>query len=330
MALQAALLRHGGGVAPAAVSSSVRLLCVRSTAAVAMALDASENDSYAAIRADGRGDRSKSASSLRADLGSGAALGSITGATSNESTADVADPAMRRAQLLGGKSRFYDTVTVVQYTPEQGTASVTGSGDDARPSNITASVSSSSSGSGSGSSSSESSRTSSPSSNSSSDGQIHYQLLLGRHPVRTPAKQLLLLPSRALALAVAAEWEWLPRGRPAPHLMPLTSLAATALDQPREPARVIDALLTYLHTDAACVRYEPGPLASRQAQVLDPLLAWAGTERGWALSPSHSIAGAPQSMSTEIAVRDYLTGEEGMRALSARCSAAALLQQLWL
>lgn len=37
--------------------------------------------------------------------------------------------------------------------------------------------------------------------------------------------------------------------------------------QPKPRARVIDDLLKYVHTDAACVRYEPGPLATRQAQV---------------------------------------------------------------
>jgi ATP synthase F1 complex assembly factor 2 len=65
-----------------------------------------------------------------------------------------------------------------------------------------------------------------------------YQLLLRKYPIKTPAKKLLVLPTRSLALAVAAEWEWLPKGRPVPHLMPLMSLAATAIDQPREKPKV--------------------------------------------------------------------------------------------
>lgn len=56
-------------------------------------------------------------------------------------------------------------------------------------------------------------------------------------------------------------------GKPALHAMPLMSLAAMALDQPRPRPRTIDAMLKYIHTDAACVRYEPGPLARRQEKV---------------------------------------------------------------
>lgn len=58
-----------------------------------------------------------------------------------------------------------------------------------------------------------------------------WQLLLDTRPVRTPARNPLIVPSRALALALAAEWEWLPRGRPTMHAMPLTGLAATAIDE---------------------------------------------------------------------------------------------------
>jgi hypothetical protein len=37
--------------------------------------------------------------------------------------------------------------------------------------------------------------------------------------------------------------------------------------QPKERAKVVDNLLKYVHTDAACVRHEPGPMQQRQAQV---------------------------------------------------------------
>jgi hypothetical protein len=196
-----------------------------------------------------------------------------------------------------------------------------------------------------------------------------WQVLLDSFPVRTPARNLVVVPSFPLALALAAEWEWLvrralglgglgcagtraqrprlaarpaatlangarppavtrlslacphpavahpppqPNGKPIHHAMPLMSLVATAIDQvrpacrrpplrgasragsprsradpgraapippapparrarppsqPKPRSRVIDDLLKYIHTDAACVRYEPGPLAQRQAAV---------------------------------------------------------------
>lgn len=37
--------------------------------------------------------------------------------------------------------------------------------------------------------------------------------------------------------------------------------------QPKPREAVIDTLLQYLHTDSACCRDEPGPLAEQQSQV---------------------------------------------------------------
>ncbi len=56
-----------------------------------------------------------------------------------------------------------------------------------------------------------------------------HQVLLDGKPLRTPARAPLDLPTRALAEAIAAEWQaqaetvW-------PSTMPLTPLAATAID----------------------------------------------------------------------------------------------------
>lgn len=142
--------------------------------------------------------------SLRSDLGSGSALGSVQSQEADSSN----DTAARRASLLSNSgTRFYDTVQV-QPCPT-------------------------------------------PTGSSASPG---YQLLLRKYPVKTPAKNIMVLPTLSLALAVAAEWEWLPSGKPAPHKMPLTGLACTAIDQPKEPARVIEHLLKYVHTDGACIR----------------------------------------------------------------------------
>ncbi len=44
--------------------------------------------------------------------------------------------------------------------------------------------------------------------------------------------------------------------------------------QPKPREQVIESMLQYLHTDSACCRDEPGPLADRQAQV--PLLMRPG------------------------------------------------------
>jgi chaperone required for assembly of F1-ATPase len=67
--------------------------------------------------------------------------------------------------------------------------------------------------------------------------QAGYQVMLGHVALKTPGKSPLVLPTRLLAIAVAAEWECQARGKLKPHTMPLTSLAATALDQVRRQAR---------------------------------------------------------------------------------------------
>ena len=52
-----------------------------------------------------------------------------------------------------------------------------------------------------------------------------------------------------------------------PFTMPLMSLAATAIDQPKPRQKVTDTMLQYLDTDAICCREEPGKLATHQAKV---------------------------------------------------------------
>jgi ATP synthase F1 complex assembly factor 2 len=147
--------------------------------------------------------------------------------------------------------------------------------------------------------------------------------MLDARPLRTPGRNPVIVPTEALAWALAAEWEWLPNGKPVMHLMPLMGLAATALDQPKPRGRVIDDLLKYATTDAACVRYEPGPLADRQAATFDPLLAWAAAELGWQLSATDDLLGPSPPADTLAAVRAYLEGLDAWRLAAAEQLTAA-------
>ncbi len=117
--------------------------------------------------------------------------------------------------------------------------------------------------------------------------------MLDHRVLKTPARQPLVVPTQALALAIAAEWEWqvcaLPplcflslvqpydarsnlcccvqAKRIQPFTMPLMSLAATAIDQPKSREAVIETMLQYLHTDPVCCRHEPGKMADLQHKV---------------------------------------------------------------
>ncbi|MEW5299964.1 MAG: hypothetical protein WDW38_002795 [Sanguina aurantia] len=135
-----------------------------------------------------------------------------------------------------------------------------------------------------------------------------FQLLLNKYAIKTPGKRLLVLPTHSLALAVAAEWEWQDKGKPQMHSMPLMSLAATALDQPKPRDKVVETLLKYIHTDTTCCRVEHGKLATRQAQTHDPLLTWAHTALGWQMTTDASIYGPTQIDGTVQAARTWLEG----------------------
>lgn len=103
----------------------------------------------------------------------------------------------------------------------------------------------------------------------------HGVALDGR-PVRTPARAPLVVPARALAEAIAAEWA--AQGQHlAPDTMPLTRTANSAIDRLGEAARpaVVADLAGYGASDLLCYRAEaPAELAARQAADWDPLLDW--------------------------------------------------------
>ncbi|WP_425228481.1 ATP12 family chaperone protein [Sphingomonas sp.] len=103
---------------------------------------------------------------------------------------------------------------------------------------------------------------------------------LDGRPVRTPSRAPLILPTDALAAAVAREW--LDSGDTVdPRAMPLTGLANAAIDRiaPDRSAFAV-GLARYGESDLLCYRAaDPPQLAARQAAAWDPVIAWA--ERRW-------------------------------------------------
>lgn len=104
-----------------------------------------------------------------------------------------------------------------------------------------------------------------------------FTVLLDGKPVRTPAKAALVLPTRALAEAVAEEWA--EQGdKIVPDTMPMMTLSATAIDRvTAAKADVAADAAGYAGSDLLCYRADtPVELAQRQAEAWDPVLAWAG------------------------------------------------------
>ncbi|MFE3838345.1 ATP12 family chaperone protein [Pseudogemmobacter sonorensis] len=112
-----------------------------------------------------------------------------------------------------------------------------------------------------------------------------FTVRLDGRPVKTPAKAALLLPTRAMAEAVAREWE-AQEGPIRPETMPATRAANSAIDKLSLQAPEVRAMLAeYGGSDLLCYRVEaPAALAARQARAWDPQLDWAEAELGARLS----------------------------------------------
>jgi chaperone required for assembly of F1-ATPase len=101
-------------------------------------------------------------------------------------------------------------------------------------------------------------------------------IILDTRPVKTPAKAPLILPTNALAEAIAVEWR--DQGETVnPFSMPLTGLANAAIDRvSADPEDFAANIATYGETELLCYRAgDPPELVARQAAVWDPILTWA-------------------------------------------------------
>jgi len=109
-------------------------------------------------------------------------------------------------------------------------------------------------------------------------------------PLRTPARAECAVPARALADAVAAEWE-AQGDRIDPRAMPLTRAVNAAIDRVMpDPSPVVDAVAGYAETDLICHRApHPEALIARQAEAWDPLLDWSVERFGARLVPSVGV-----------------------------------------
>lgn len=122
-----------------------------------------------------------------------------------------------------------------------------------------------------------------------------FGVLLDGRPVRTPAKALLAVPSKALADRIASEFD-AQIGKIDPTTMPFTRTANSAVDKVRiQKSEVADMLSDYGDSDLLCYRAaEPAGLVARQAEQWDPFLNWAADALGARLEPRTGVIHAPQ------------------------------------
>ena len=105
-----------------------------------------------------------------------------------------------------------------------------------------------------------------------------FTVRLDQRPVKTPGKEPLIVPTLAMAEAIAAEWD-AQQGPLRPETMPVTRAANSALEKVAPQfAEVVGLLAAYGASDLLCYRATgPADLIARQAAAWDPLLHWAAT-----------------------------------------------------
>jgi len=142
------------------------------------------------------------------------------------------------------------------------------------------------------------------------DADGEFRVVLDGRPVKTPARRTLAAPKRALAQALAAEWD-AQRDVIDPAKMPLTRLANTIIDGVTDaPSAVADEVKRYLACDLVFYR-APGPagLVAWQAEAWDPVLAWVRETLGarfvlaegiaFVTQPAQSLAAASSAIPTD-------------------------------
>jgi chaperone required for assembly of F1-ATPase len=148
-------------------------------------------------------------------------------------------------------------------------------------------------------------------------GDGHAVHLDGR-PLRTPGKLVLILPTAALADAIAAEWA-AQKDFIEPLSMPLTRLANSVRDQVDGREREVRAdIAKYAGSDLVCYRADaPDGLVAAQAHAWDPVLDWARVDLGCDLAVGTGIVHVSQTAQSRGAIEAAIAPLEGFRLASA-------------
>ncbi|MEQ9641808.1 MAG: ATP12 family protein [Alphaproteobacteria bacterium] len=166
------------------------------------------------------------------------------------------------------------------------------------------------------------------------DGGGHTVLLDGR-PVRTPKKAPLVLPTAALADAVAAEWA-VQGEQIKPSDMHLLRLSNAAIDLiPAKREEVLAATAPYGETDLLYYRDEIGTeLRAEQDAAWQPHLDWAAARYRIAFRIVDRLIAEPQPDGTAAALRRALeAGDDmalaGLSDLTAMFGSLVLTLAVW-
>jgi len=130
-------------------------------------------------------------------------------------------------------------------------------------------------------------------------GDDGFEVTLDGRPLRTPGRRPMVLPTEALARAIAEEWD-AQADEVRPETMPLTRLVATAIDRVASRRDEVAAdLRAYGASDLVCYRAEaPIELVARQEDVWQPLVDWVRQRYDAALTVTSGVIPVSQSDTT--------------------------------
>ena len=141
-----------------------------------------------------------------------------------------------------------------------------------------------------------------------SDGPDGFAVLLDGRSVKSPAKSNLSVPTRALAEAIAAEWD-AQEEEVDPENMPMTRMANSAIDKVTlNHAAVVEMLAEYGDSDLLCYRAaSPEALARRQSDLWDPLIDWVQEAFGVRMAVAEGVMHVPQEEAALAALKDQFS-----------------------
>lgn len=137
-----------------------------------------------------------------------------------------------------------------------------------------------------------------------------HAILLDGRPIKTPKRAPLVVPTPAIAAAIAAEWQaQVEEIKPA--TMPLTGMANAAIDliAPDAPA-FAHPLAAYAESDLLCYRADDRELLALEATAWNPILAWAEARYSVEFTLTTGIVHVAQPEPTLAALRDALLAHD--------------------
>jgi len=143
-------------------------------------------------------------------------------------------------------------------------------------------------------------------------------------PLKTPGRRDLVLPTAGLAVAVAAEWD-AQQQEIRPASMPLTRLAATAIDRVAvQHESISEEVAGYAATDLVCYRADhPPALAARQKAVWQPLIDWATLRYDAPLAVTTGVIPTGQPEASLKALAAAVAAQDDFRLAALHAATAA-------